>query len=200
MEITLATMRDFDGVMGLLRANHVSNVPEEERINGFVTTNLTDGQMEALIAKERGVTIAREGDRVLAFALAAPWEYWSVWPLFQHMIKILPEYSFMGKPMSVEESYQYGPVCLERTVRGTGLFEEVFFASLFSMRERYPVMATFVNSINPRSYAAHSRKAGMDTLGTFDFNGNHYYLMACGTDAGQIKNNSKIRTDLFWEK
>ena len=43
-------------------------------------------------------------------------------------------------------------------------------------------MATFINQINPRSYAAHTRKVHMTEAGKFDFNNNHYYLMACPTD------------------
>ena len=72
MEIRLATMKEFDGVKALLKANHVDSLSEEEKKNGFVTTNLTDEQLEALIVEERGVTIALEQDKVIAFALAAP--------------------------------------------------------------------------------------------------------------------------------
>ena len=54
MIITQATLQDMDGVFAILRANHVSNVPEEEKKNGFVTTNLTEEQMKALIEKENG--------------------------------------------------------------------------------------------------------------------------------------------------
>ncbi|MDD4611861.1 MAG: GNAT family acetyltransferase, partial [Synergistaceae bacterium] len=43
------------------------------------------------------------------------------------------------------------------------------------MVSRYPVMITFINRINPRSYDAHTRKVGMDLIKTFDFNDNHYY-------------------------
>lgn len=181
MEILQAGMEDFEGVLRLLRANHADTLSEAEKADDFVTTNFTPEQMERLITKENGVTIAREGGSVLAFAMAAPWEYWAEWPLFTHMIEKLPEFSFAGQRLSVENSYQYGPMCVERSLRGTGLFERVFDASLASMKDRFPIMATFVNQVNARSYAAHSRKARMETSGTFDFNGNHYYLMACST-------------------
>lgn len=181
MEILQAGMQDFEGVLRLLRANHVDTLDETEKADGFVTTNFTPEQMERLIAKENGVTIAREGGEVLAFAMAAPWEYWAEWPLFTHMIERLPDFTFGGQRLSMGNSYQYGPMCVAKAMRGTGLFERVFDASLASMKDRFPIMATFVNQANPRSYAAHSRKARMETAGTFDFNGNHYYLMACST-------------------
>lgn len=182
MEILRATMDDFVGIRTLLRANHADHIPEAEKKNGFVTTNLTDDQFERLIVQEQGIIIAKEGQRVLAFAMAAPWEFWEEWPLFQYMIENLHQFQFEGKILTKENSYQYGPVCLDKAVRGTGLFEQVFYASLESMRERYPIMATFINQINPRSYAAHTRKVPMIEAGRFDFNQNHYYFMDCATE------------------
>lgn len=181
MEIRQAAMDAFDGTLALLKANHVSSLSEAEKKDGFVTTNMTLEQMTALITEENGVTVALDGDRVVAFALAAPWKFWSQWPFFRNMIRILGDYSFEGVTLTEANSYQYGPICIDRDYRGQGLFERVFAASLRTMEDRYPIMVTFVNQANPRSYAVHSRKAGMATPGTFDYNGNHYYLMACAT-------------------
>ena len=133
----------------------------------------------AAIAKVNGVSpecvfCGNGSDEVLAFAFAAPWDFWKEWPLFVYMIEHLQEFRFDGQVLTTENSYQYGPVCVDRSVRGKGVFEAVFFASLDSMRQRWPYMATFVNQINPRSYNAHSNKANMATSGTFDFNNNHY--------------------------
>ena len=55
--------------------------------------------------------------------------------------------------------------------------------ALEQFRDRYPVMLTFVNQINKRSENAHNNKAHMETLGTFDFDGNHFFLMGIRTDA-----------------
>lgn len=182
MIITQANLQDMDGVFALLRANHVSNVPEEEKKNGFVTTNLTVEQMTALIEKENGVTIAKDDDgKVVAFALAASWEFWAEWPLFAYMIQELDKFECEGVTLTKENSYQYGPVCIDKNVRGTGVFEKVFFASLANYADKYPYMATFINQINPRSYAAHTRKALMTEAGTFPFNNNNYYMMVCPT-------------------
>ncbi len=179
MTITQATVQDIPAVLALLKANHADNVADKS--NGFVTTNITEEQMAALILNENGVTIAKDGDKIVAFALAASWKFWSVWPFFVNMIKELPKFSFEGESLSTENTYQYGPVCVDSAYRGSGVFEQVFAASLASMQDRYPLMATFINMVNPRSYAAHTRKAGMEEVGRFDYNQNHYYLMACRT-------------------
>lgn len=186
MQIKSAHLEDIPGVLTLLQANHVSNLSEAEKENGFVTTNMTDRQLTALIQKESGVTIAKGDDgKILAFAMAGSWAYWSEWPFFAYMIEKLPEFSLDGQQLTTENSYQYGPICIDPSVRGTGLFARVFFASLASMKDRCPFMATFINQVNPRSYAAHTRKAGMTEVGTFDFNQNHYWLMACRTNLSQ---------------
>lgn len=181
MAILLATMDDFDGILALLKANHADNLTPEEKAEGFVTTNFTKEQMETLIVQEKGVVIAKENGKVVGFATAAPWDFWAQWSLFTYMIDHLQEYTFQGKTLTVKNCYQYGPVCVDRAFRGTGLFQKLFYASLESMEHRFPVMATFINRVNPRSYRAHTKKVPMDICGTFPFNGNQYYLMACST-------------------
>ena len=97
------------------------------------------------------------------------------------MIQELEKFECEGVTLTKETSYQYGPVCIDKSVRGTGVFEKVFFASLANYADKYPYMATFINQINPRSYAAHTRKALMTEAGTFQFNNNNYYMMVCPT-------------------
>lgn len=188
MEIRLATTEDIEGVKALLRKYHRDSISDEDRTDGFVTTTITDEQLTELINKEKGVTIIAEPaegkpDKVLGFCFAAPWEFWEAWPLFRHMIDIIPDYEFEGKRLVVSDSYQYGPVCVDRSIRGTGAFEDLFYASLAQFRDRFPLMLTFVNQINGRSENAHNNKARMETIGTFDFGDNHYLLMGIRTDA-----------------
>lgn len=191
MTVRLATIEDIEGVKALLKKYHRDTISDEDRPDGFVTTAITDEQLTELIQKEHGVTIIAEPveggpDKVLGFCFAAPWEFWSAWPLFRHMIDIIPDYEFEGKRLVVSETYQYGPMCVDRSIRGTGAFEDLFFASLEQFRGRFPVMLTFVNQINKRSENAHNNKAHMKTIGPFDFGGNHYFLMGIRTDAADI--------------
>ncbi len=204
IQVRLAEVGDIEGIRALMKKYHRDTISDEDRPDGFVTTAITDGQLTELIQKERGVMIIAEPsdegpdkgsgegpdrgsgkrpDKVLGFCFAAPWEFWTAWPLFRHMIGIIPDYEFEGKKIRIEETYQYGPVCVDRSLRGTGAFEDLFFASLGQFRDRYPVMLTFVNQINKRSENAHNNKAGMETLGTFGFEGNQYFLMGIRTDA-----------------
>ena len=49
------------------------------------------------------------------------------------------------------------------------------------MAKRYPILVTFVNKINPRSYEAHTRKLGLEVIKEFEFNGNFYWEMVYDT-------------------
>lgn len=183
MEIRKAVLSDKEGVFALLGENHLNTIDPKYKPDGFVTTALSDEQMTDLIEKENGLTIAEDNGKIVAFAMAASWDYWKQWPLFQKMIELLPDITVDGTALTTENSYQYGPVCVDRKYRTSGLFERIFYTSLRSMRERYPYMVTFINQINPRSYKAHTRKAGMKVACSFDFNNNHYWLLTIPTSA-----------------
>jgi hypothetical protein len=184
MEYLQATMSDLAGVKALLAKYHRDTIASADLPDGFVTTKLSDTQFEELIAREDGITLAKDGERIAAFAFAAGWDFWLGVPIMKRMTEVLGEMPFEGRTLTLADTYQYGPVCVDGPYRGSGVFEGIFRASLARFRDRYPFMVTFINQVNPRSYAAHTRKAGMKEIGKFDFNGNHYWMMAIRTGTG----------------
>lgn len=178
----MATIKDIPELMELQKLFHVDTISPEDKKDGFVTTKLTEEQWKELIEKENGVTILTDDEKILGYALAASWEYWSSWPLFEYMIERLHEDNYKGEIMSVENSYQYGPICIVKELRGTDALNKLFFTSLKEMNKRYKYLLTFVNQINPRSYAAHTRKLGLDVIKEFGFNNNKYWELGTTTD------------------
>lgn len=176
-----ATIEDIPAISDLQKRYHVSSISEEDKADGFVTTLFTAEQFEEIIEKENGVTLACEGDKVVAYAMAASWEYWSKWPLFQHMIRDLQHTEYMGQTLSTENSYQYGPICIDKSYRGTEVLLKVFDYSREQMSKRYPLLITFINHINPRSYNAHANKLGLDVIKSFEFNNNTYWELGYDT-------------------
>ena len=65
MEIRRAEMKDLKGVMDLHKQYHVDSINPADKPDGFVTTNFTPEQLQALVEKERGITIAKDGERVI---------------------------------------------------------------------------------------------------------------------------------------
>ncbi len=181
MDYRNARLEDIPGVKALQEKYHVSTISEEDKPDGFVTTLFTEEQFKDLIEKENGLAIACDGDKVIAYAMAASWEYWSAWPLFQYMIKDLPNTEYMGQVLSTENSYQYGPICIDSHYRGSNVLPNLFEFSRQQMEKRYPILITFINHINPRSYNAHTKKLELDLIKNFDFNNNHYYELGYDT-------------------
>ncbi|MGN9164834.1 GNAT family acetyltransferase [Tissierellaceae bacterium HCP3S3_D8] len=181
MEYKNARLEDIPGVSALQEKYHVSTISEEDKPNGFVTTLFTEEQFKDLIEKENGLAIACDGDKIIAYAMAASWEYWSAWPLFQYMIEDLPNTEYLGQTLSTKNSYQYGPICIDSDYRGSNVLPNLFEFSRCQMEKRYPILITFINHINPRSYNAHTKKLELDLIKNFDFNNNHYYELGYDT-------------------
>ena len=175
MEYRNATLDDIASVNELQKRYHVSTVSEEDKKDGFVTTLFTQEQFSDIITKENGLTIALDGGKVIAYAMAASWQFWSQWPMFQFMIGDLPNVSYIGKQLTAENSFQYGPVCIDKAYRSKGVVCNLFETSRITMSKRFPILITFINQANPRSFAAHTKKVGFEVIKTFDYNNNHYY-------------------------
>lgn len=176
-----ATIADIPQIEELQKRYHVSFMTEEEKKNGFVTTLFTREQLTELIETEDGISLGCDGEKIVAYAMAGSWDFWSKWPLFQYMIADLPNTEYLGRKLTTENSYQYGPVCIEMDYRGQGVLQDLFAHSTRQMSRRYPILITFINHVNPRSFDAHTKKVGLDVIKSFSFNGNNYYELGYDT-------------------
>ncbi len=102
-------------------------------------------------------------------------------PMFAFMMAGLSDFEYEGQILTVENSYQYGPVCIDKSVRGSGVLEQIFAFAKQHMAQRFQFLVTFVNTMNERSYQAHKRKLGLHVVQQFDYNGKRYYEMVCNT-------------------
>lgn len=175
-----ARLEDIAAVEELQKKYHVDTISDEDRPDGFVTTLFTREQFKKLIEEENGLALACDGDKIVGYAMAASWDYWSDWPLFEHMIEDLPNTKYLGQTLSTENSYQYGPIAVDSDYRGGDVFPNLFEFSRQQMKDRYPILLTFINKINPRSYRAHE-KLGLDIVQEFVFNDNNYYELGYDT-------------------
>ncbi|HBF09845.1 MAG TPA: GNAT family acetyltransferase [Gammaproteobacteria bacterium] len=180
MQYRLATYNDIPTLLQLHKTYHVESIDENLKKDGFVTTQFTEEQMKALI-DEQGVSIAVKDNEVLAYVMAASWTFWSQWPMFAYMIQHLDRKSYNGHQLSIENSYQYGPICIHESLRGTDVLYRIFEFSRTTMEPRFPVLITFINKINGRSFKAH-QKLGLEVINEFEWNNNQYYELAYPTE------------------
>jgi hypothetical protein len=181
MHYKIAELSDIEATLKLHAKYQVDTIDKADKKDGFVTTAFTVEELTQLIEQEQGLFIAKEGDDVLAYVMAASWKFWSRWAMFEHMIKELPQLEYLGQKLSVDNSYQYGPICIDKSMRGTVILKNIFNFSREHMAKRYPILVTFVNKINLRSYEAHKRKLGLEVIQEFEYNTNKYYEMVYDT-------------------
>lgn len=181
IELKTATLENIEEVLTLHYKYQVDTISEEDKADGFITTAFTKEHLTGLITQENGLFIASIEGEIVAYAMAASWGFWSQWPMFQFMVRYLGDSTLSNQAITEENSYQYGPVCVDKCVRGKGVFEHVFNYALQEMSSRYPIMVTFINKTNMRSFEAHTKKTRLEVINTFEFNNNQYYKLACNT-------------------
>lgn len=176
-----AVLDDISAIRELQKRYHITTISQKDKPDGFVTTLFTEEQIKDLIEKENGITIACDDKKIVAYAMAASWNYWAEWPLFQYMINDLKNTEYKGNVLSTKNSYQYGPICIDRDYRGTEVLPKVFDFSRMQMNQKYPILITFINHVNQRSYHAHTQKLGLHLIKSFEFNNNAYYELGYDT-------------------
>ena len=177
----LANIEDIEGILALHRKYQIDTIKEEDKKDGFVTTAFTREELHKLITEENGLFIGVKDKNIVAYVMSASWTFWSKWDMFKFMIEDLQNCVYNGVKLTVDNSYQYGPICIDKSVRGSGVLEEIFAFAIKNMSYRFEYLVTFVNKQNPRSYEAHKRKLGLEILKEFQFNGNEYYEFVCPT-------------------
>jgi hypothetical protein len=181
VELKVATLNDVDEILNLHYRYQIDSISAEDKADGFITTAFTEKHLIDLIQDENGLFIACIDNEIVAYAMAASWGFWSQWPMFEFMIENLADSTYLNQMITIDNSYQYGPVCVDKAVRGQGVFEKIFIFALAEMNKRYPIMVTFINKVNPRSLKAHTQKTNLKVIKEFAYNNNCYYKLACST-------------------
>ncbi|HOO63270.1 MAG TPA: GNAT family acetyltransferase [Synergistaceae bacterium] len=177
MNVRAAVMNDIERVLALQELNLVTNLSEEQKKNGFVTTPLSYEQVKELVSIE-GLAVIEDSEKILGYAVAAGWSYFEGRPMFDYMLERFRKITYREILITPENSYEYGPVCVDTSLRGTSAFPKLFAKSREMMAATYLIGTTFINKVNERSFQAHTRKAKLDVIDEFEFNGNDYYGLA----------------------
>jgi hypothetical protein len=177
----IATESDIDGILNLQAQNLFANLSGDELADGFVTTPFTPELIRSLLTED-GAFVAELEGKIVGYILAGGWDFYSQWEIFRLMVSRLPELRFQGKEIAVDRSFQYGPVCIDRSLRGNGILPQLFTTMQSSFAPRLPIGVTFINKLNHRSLAAHHRKLNFEIIDEFEFNSGHFQTLAFSTD------------------
>ena len=177
IKLKVASMENIAGVLALQDKYLLSNTPLAARAGGFVTTPFSESQIE-IVVNLGELFIAQRGEKTVGYAFAGAWDFWAQWAIFPFMETRLPHLSFENTRLTRQNTFQYGPVCIDESERGTGLFPQLFEKMRLEMQPKYEIGITFINQINRRSFDAHTKKLGMNVIDRFHFNQNNYYGLA----------------------
>ncbi len=175
--LEIAKTSDIQGILELQELYLVSNLSEEEKVAGFVTTPFNEELLEYVIS-QNGIFLAKLDSKIIAYAFAASWEFFSRYPIFEYMISLFPRYKFRNFDLNTTNSFQYGPVCIHKDFRGQGLIKVLFEFMRINIVEKYPLSVTFINKMNIPSTKAHVEKLKWTIIDEFDFNNNNYIVLA----------------------
>lgn len=173
----IATLNDIEGVLALQELYLVSNLSEEEKVGGFVTTPFTIAQLTEVIECQN-LFVAKDKTKIIAYIFTGSWDFFNQWPIFNHMISLLPELRFLDHKFNTDNSFQYGPVCIHKKYRGKGLISPFFEFMRVNMKSKYPLSLTFINKTNIPSRKAHTEKLKWEIIADFQFNSNDYLILA----------------------
>lgn len=177
IQLEVAKLSDIEGVLDLQKLYLVSNLTEEEKKSGFVTTPFSVEQLTYVINNE-GLFIAKDNGKIIAYIFAESWDFFSQYPLFEYMISLFPKLKFLDFEITSTSSFQYGPICIDKKYRGKGLINLLFEFMRIHVVKKYPLSLTFINKTNIPSYKAHTEKLKWTVIADFEFNNNNYYILA----------------------
>lgn len=182
IQLEVAKLIDIEGVLELQKLHLVSNLTEEEKKFGFVTTPFSVEQLVYVIHNE-GLFIAKDNNKIIAYVFAESWDFFSQYPIFEYMISLFPKLSFFDFEINSTSSFQYGPICIDKKYRGKGLINTLFEFMRIHVVKKYPLSLTFINKTNIPSFKAHTEKLKWTVIGNFEFNDNNYFILAYDMNA-----------------
>ena len=181
------TKKDIPGILSLQERNLYSNLTAQERKNGFVTTPFTVQQLEDIIQLNGLFVAADKENHIIAYLFAGDWAYFQQWDIFQLMVSRFPSLSFQDRKITTQNSFQYGPVCIDINYRGQGILQAIFEEMRLAFIEEFPISITFINQVNAVSTKAHTQKLGWKIIDRFEFNNNAYFGLAFDMTTSVVK-------------
>ena len=153
----------------IIQENLIWNLEESERADGFLSVDFGPDQV-IKINRNIPIVVGDFGQSLAGFLMGSTLSQSAQIPILARMIECYDTLRFDGRFLDEYRSYVYGPVCVDRSVRGQGVLESLFEECLSQLAGRFEVGVLFISAENQRSIEAHRRKLGMACVGDFEFN------------------------------
>lgn len=164
---SVSTPEEVTQILDLQAKNHVSTVsPAVAQEQGFVTVKHNPLVLQRMNQAAPSI-IAKNGDRVVGYALVMPRSFSVDIPILQPMFDLLDTLSWRGK--GLRENLRWfvmGQICVAEGYRGMGVFDGMYQKMKEVCKADYDFVITEIAERNIRSIRAHER-VGFQTLHTF---------------------------------
>jgi hypothetical protein len=168
---------DLPEILRIQKANLVSNMSEGDRVDGFLSVEFPSQQFVEMNS-EIPIVVADLGSSLGGYLCGSSVQYSRQAPILAHMISLFPKTSFKGRSLEHYQPFVYGPVCIDRPLRGRGVIEGLYGELLKQVVGKFDIGILFISQANPRSLRAHTAKLGMEKVADFTFNENGFCLLA----------------------
>jgi hypothetical protein len=167
---------DLPEVMRIQEDNLANRLSSLQKADGFLSVAFPQAQFVQMHA-EIPMAVADRGSRLGGYMCGSSLASSAQVPLLARMMSLFPAACFKDRPLDQYQSFIYGPVCIDRPLRGTGVLQGLFRQFLLQLQGRFELGALFVSLDNPRSLRAHVHKLGMTKLCDFSFEGRSFGLL-----------------------
>ncbi|GAB3022646.1 GNAT family N-acetyltransferase [Spirosoma pulveris] len=154
---TVQSAADVQGILNLQQANLRKNVPLDVQLaQGFVTVEHDPAVLTRMNQAAPSI-IAKDGDKVVGYALTMLPEFGSDIPELLPLFALIDSLTYQGKPLSAFPWYVMGQVCVADGYRGQRVFDRMYQHHRDVYGERFRLLITDISANNTRSLKAHSR-------------------------------------------
>ena len=176
MDYRRATGVDFEKMVVLQNKYVISNLPPDQRADGYLSAGFT-AQQFADFDRDLCVVIADDASRLGGYLCASSSEFNRQFGLSGKLVSRYPQINFNGRRLDSWKSFVSGPICVESEYRGQGIFAGLYDILFKLVPEVYELAVVLVSIANPRSLRAHE-KIGMVGLDEFEFDGRSFAVLA----------------------
>ncbi|MBL7807640.1 MAG: GNAT family N-acetyltransferase [Saprospiraceae bacterium] len=164
---TVSTPLEVQQILDLQAANHVSSVSAAvAQEQGFVTVKHDPAVLQRM-NEEAPSVIAKDGDKVVGYALVMPRSFSAFIPILQPMFHLLDALSWKGQSLKEHPGwFVMGQICVAEGYRGKGIFDGMYAKMKEVCQKEYDFVITEIAVRNQRSQRAHER-VGFQTMHTF---------------------------------
>ena len=167
---------DMSEVLRIQNDNLRINLSPLDQSNGYLSVSFSAEQLKEMNS-EIPIIVADMGSGLGGYLCSSSFEYSKQVPLLAYMMKLFKTITYRNRPIDSYRSFIYGPVCIDRHLRGSGLLSGLFDALMHQLSGRFEIGTLFISQNNTRSLRAHTHHLGMQVLTSFTFDENEFLLL-----------------------